>query len=83
MCSSVQPHVMPAETPSAMNHDGEWEMTGQRGCSETKREGAVNLAQDEDSCVVFGMPAQAIKLGGVDRVLPLDRIAFEVVRLCR
>jgi len=50
---------------------------------EMKQAGAVNLAQDEESCVVFGMPAEAIKLGGVDRVLPLDNMAAEVVRLCR
>src|SRR4029077_10486218 len=56
---------------------------GSRGMLEKKETGAVNLAQDEDSCVVFGMPAEAIKLGGVDRVLPLDRMAQEVVRLCR
>jgi two-component system chemotaxis response regulator CheB len=56
---------------------------GSRGMLEMKQAGAVNLAQDEDSCVVFGMPAEAIKLGGVDKVLPLDRMAAEVVRLCR
>lgn len=56
---------------------------GARGMLEMKQVGAVNLAQDEDSCVVFGMPAEAIKLGGVSRILPLDRMAAEVVRLCR
>jgi two-component system chemotaxis response regulator CheB len=56
---------------------------GSTGMLEMKQAGAVNLAQDEESCVVFGMPAEAIKRGGVDRVLPLDRIAAEVVRLCR
>jgi len=35
------------------------------------------------ACVVFGMPAEAIKLGAVDRVLPLESIASEVVRACR
>lgn len=55
---------------------------GSRGMLEMKQAGACNLAQDEESCVVFGMPAEAIKQGGVDRVLPLDRIAPEVVRLC-
>jgi chemotaxis response regulator CheB len=42
-----------------------------------------NIAQDETTCVVFGMPAEAIKLGAVDRVLPLGHIAAEVVRRCR
>ena len=56
---------------------------GARGMLEMKGAGAFTIAQDEASCVVFGMPAEAIKLGGVDTVLPLDRIANEVVRLCK
>jgi two-component system chemotaxis response regulator CheB len=42
--------------------------------------GAYTLAQDEASCVVFGMPKEAINLGGVDAVLPLDAIAPAVVK---
>ena len=56
---------------------------GARGMVEMKEAGATNLAQDEASCVVFGMPAEAIRMGGVQRVLPLRLIADEVVRLCR
>jgi two-component system chemotaxis response regulator CheB len=56
---------------------------GAKGMLEMKQAGAVTLAQDEESCVVYGMPAEAVKLGGVDKVLPLDRMAAEVVRLCR
>lgn len=56
---------------------------GAKGMLEMKQCGAYNIAQDEASCVVFGMPAEAIKTGGVDRVLPLSRIGEEVVRLCR
>ena len=56
---------------------------GARGMLEMKEAGAINLAQDEASCVVFGMPAEAIKIGGVNRVCPLTQIAPEVVRLCR
>jgi len=37
------------------------------------------VAQDEASCVVFGMPREAIKLGAADVVLPLDRIANEII----
>ncbi len=55
---------------------------GARGMLEMKEAGAINLAQDEASCIVFGMPAEAIKLGGVDRICPLAKIAAEVVRLC-
>ena len=41
--------------------------------------GAPTFAQDEASCVVFGMPREAIQLGAVDQVLPLDRIAQAIV----
>jgi two-component system chemotaxis response regulator CheB len=54
---------------------------GARGMLEMKEAGAITLAQDEASCIVFGMPAEAIKLGGVDRICPLHNIASEVVRL--
>ncbi|QWR78737.1 protein-glutamate methylesterase/protein-glutamine glutaminase [Candidatus Magnetomonas plexicatena] len=55
---------------------------GARGMMEMKESGAFNIAQDEASCIVFGMPNEAIKHGGVDKVLPLDRIAREVIRIC-
>lgn len=54
---------------------------GARGMLEMKQAGATNLAQDEASCVVFGMPAEAIKLGGVDHSYPLVKLAPEIVRL--
>jgi two-component system chemotaxis response regulator CheB len=54
---------------------------GAKGMKEMKDAGAYNIAQDEDSCVVFGMPKEAIKLGAVDKVVPLDKIAGEVVRM--
>ena len=47
---------------------------GASGMAEMKRAGAYNIAQDEQSCVVFGMPREAINAGGVDVVVPLDRI---------
>lgn len=53
---------------------------GARGMAEMKAVGAYNIAQDEDSCVVFGMPKEAIKLGAVDKVLPLTEIADHVIR---
>jgi two-component system chemotaxis response regulator CheB len=52
---------------------------GARGMLEMKEAGAYNIAQDEASCVVFGMPKEAIKLGAVDKVLPLFDIAQAVV----
>ncbi len=55
---------------------------GARGMLEMKEAGAFNIAQDEASCVVFGMPKEAIKLGGVDKILPLAKIAGEMLREC-
>jgi len=53
---------------------------GARGMTEMRQAGAYTIAQDEASCVVFGMPAEAIKAGAVQQVLPLGLIAPEVVR---
>jgi two-component system chemotaxis response regulator CheB len=53
---------------------------GAKGMLEMKEVGAVTIAQDEESCVVFGMPKKAIELGAVDRVLPLSAIAGAVLR---
>jgi len=55
---------------------------GARGMMEMKEAGAYNIAQDEKTCVVFGMPNEAIKLGAVDKILPLDLIADEVLKEC-
>lgn len=44
-----------------------------------KKAGAYNFAQDEASCVVFGMPREAIALGAVDEIVPLPRIAERVL----
>ncbi|WP_337270283.1 protein-glutamate methylesterase/protein-glutamine glutaminase [Oryzifoliimicrobium ureilyticus] len=52
---------------------------GARGMLEMHQAGAYTVAQDEASCVVFGMPKEAIARGGVDRILPLDVIAREVL----
>jgi len=53
---------------------------GAKGMLEMKEAGAYTIAQDEDSCVVFGMPKKAIELNAVDRVLPLSAIPAAVVR---
>ncbi|BCK86677.1 chemotaxis response regulator protein-glutamate methylesterase [Sideroxyarcus emersonii] len=44
-----------------------------------KQAGAYNFAQDEATCVVFGMPREAIALGAVDEVVPLPRMAERVL----
>jgi len=56
---------------------------GAKGLLEMKEAGAHTIAQDERSCVVFGMPKEAIKLGAADKVSPLDQIANEVLRLAK
>jgi len=56
---------------------------GARGMKEMKDAGAHTLAQDEQSCVVFGMPAEAIKAGCVDDILPLSGLAPAVLRATR
>jgi two-component system chemotaxis response regulator CheB len=48
---------------------------GARGLLEMKEADAYTIAQDEKSCVVFGMPNEAIKLNAAKKVLPLDKIA--------
>jgi len=53
---------------------------GAKGMLEMKEAGAFTVAQDEESCVVFGMPKKAIDLGAVDRILPLSAIAGAVLR---
>jgi two-component system chemotaxis response regulator CheB len=55
---------------------------GAQGLLEMKTTGGHTIAQDEASCVVFGMPAEAIKRGAATKVLSLERIAGEVLRSC-
>jgi two-component system chemotaxis response regulator CheB len=52
---------------------------GAQGLLEMRQSGSYNIAQDEKSCVVFGMPKEAIARGAVDEVLPLKRIAQAAV----
>jgi two-component system chemotaxis response regulator CheB len=53
---------------------------GARGMAEMKTAGAITIAQDEATCVVFGMPKEAIAHGGVDRIVPLHHLAQEIRR---
>jgi two-component system, chemotaxis family, protein-glutamate methylesterase/glutaminase len=54
---------------------------GALGLLEMKRAGAATLAQDEKSCVVFGMPKSAIERGAVDEVVSLSRMTATMLRL--
>lgn len=53
---------------------------GSKGMLELKQSGAATIAQDEDTCVVFGMPKKAIELGAVDKVLPLGALSGAALR---
>jgi two-component system chemotaxis response regulator CheB len=54
---------------------------GAEGLHEMQRAGAATIAQDERSCIVFGMPREAIALGGVDEVVPLEDIPDAILRV--
>ncbi|MDH5511107.1 MAG: chemotaxis response regulator protein-glutamate methylesterase [Nitrospinota bacterium] len=54
---------------------------GSQGLRNMKDSGAKTIAQDEATSVVFGMPKEAIKLGAADKVLPVDRIAENILKM--
>ncbi len=56
---------------------------GAHGLSEMKEAGAVTVAQDEASCIVFGMPREAISRGAVDVVVPLEQIPRVILAVGR
>jgi two-component system chemotaxis response regulator CheB len=56
---------------------------GARGMLEMKQAGAINIAQDEATCIVFGMPKEAIKLNGVDKILPLEAVSGAILKYAR
>jgi two-component system chemotaxis response regulator CheB len=56
---------------------------GAKGMLKLRESGAITVAQDEKSCVVFGMPKAAIELGAVQHVVPLTNISPFVLDLVR
>lgn len=56
---------------------------GAHGMLEMKQAGASNLVQDEKTSVVWGMPGAAVKLGAAEKHVPLQKIAEEIMTLCR
>ena len=52
---------------------------GARGLLEMRQAGSMTIAQDEESCVVFGMPNEAIQRGAAVAILPLDRMARQII----
>jgi two-component system, chemotaxis family, protein-glutamate methylesterase/glutaminase len=53
---------------------------GSTGIKEMFDEGAFTIAQDESTCIVFGMPKEAIKKGGIHKIVKLNEIAGEIVK---
>ena len=56
---------------------------GGKGLLAMRQAGAATLAQDEASCVVFGMPKEAIRLNAADEIVPLDRIPAAILDALR
>ncbi len=56
---------------------------GATGLLNMRQAGAHTIAQDEQSCVVFGMPKEAIARGGAERIVPLGKVAENLVNLAR
>ena len=54
---------------------------GARGLLEMRKAGASTVAQNEETCVVFGMPKEAIALGAAERIAPLHNIPGEILRM--
>ena len=72
-CKKIIPVIM-----TGMGHDGA------KGMDTLKKSNSVDvfsIAEDEDSCVVFGMPKSAINLGAVDKILHVNQIANEINKL--
>jgi two-component system chemotaxis response regulator CheB len=53
---------------------------GAAGLAEMRKAGARTVAQDEASCVVYGMPKEAVKRGGVEKTVPLTAIGREIMQ---
>jgi len=56
---------------------------GATGLLEMRQAGAHTVAQDEQSCVVFGMPKEAIARGAAEKIVPLNRIAETLIQCAR
>ncbi len=53
---------------------------GAKGLLEMKQAGAATVAQNEETCVVFGMPKEAIALNAADKIIPLGKVPAEIMR---
>ncbi len=55
---------------------------GASGIKAIKENGGRTIAQNEETCTVFGMPKVAIQEGGVDKILPLSKIPEQIIQWC-
>ena len=79
MFRSVSQNVGPNAVGAILTGMGD---DGARGLKEMQDAGAATIAQDEKSSVVWGMPGEAVKHGGVDHILSLDKITTKLLELC-
>jgi two-component system chemotaxis response regulator CheB len=56
---------------------------GARGMLDIRKAGGATIAQNEETCVIYGMPAEAVRLGAAEAVLPLREIAGGIVGAIR
>jgi two-component system chemotaxis response regulator CheB len=80
MMTSVAKHFGPASMGVILTGMGN---DGKQGMLEIKTRGGYTIAESEETAVVFGMPAEAIKSGAVDTVLPLPKIPAAVIRIVK
>jgi len=78
MMSSVAEHYGVASMGVILTGMGN---DGRRGMLDIKTQGGYTIAESEETAVVFGMPAEAIKNGGVETILPLPEIAGAIIRI--
>ncbi len=78
--NSVAKYVGPNAVGAILTGMGD---DGATGLLTMRQAGAHTLAQDEQSCVVFGMPKEAIARGGAEEVVPLDRVPERLLRLAQ
>jgi two-component system chemotaxis response regulator CheB len=56
---------------------------GAKGLLEMRKSGSCTMAQDEETCIVFGMPKEAIKLGAADQVVPLHNMSQAIINVLK
>ena len=78
MMSSVAEHYGVASMGVILTGMGN---DGKHGMLDIKTQGGYTIAESEETAVVFGMPAEAIKNGGVETILPLSEISAAIIRI--